>query len=50
MSGIPETAFPEPYLHIDTENKIADDILALLYKHGLTAHPDKPFGTAGWHH
>ena len=35
---IPETAFPEPYLLTETENKIIDDILALLNKHGLTSH------------
>ena len=33
---IPETAFPEPYLLTETENKIIDDILELLNKHGLT--------------
>ena len=35
---IPQTAFPEPYLLTETENKIIDDILALLNKHGLTSH------------
>ena len=35
---LPETAFPEPYLLTETENKIIDDILALLNKHGLTSH------------
>jgi hypothetical protein len=35
---IPETAFPEPYLLTETEDKIIDDILALLNKHGLTLH------------
>ena len=35
---IPETAFPEPDLHTETENNIIDDILALLNKHGLTSH------------
>ena len=35
---IPDTAFPEPYLLTDTENKIIDDILAVLNKHGLTSH------------
>lgn len=35
---IPETAFPEPYLLTETENKIIDDILALLNQNGLTAH------------
>src|SRR5438093_6381438 len=37
-SNIPETVFPEPYLLTETENKIIDDILELLNKHGLTAH------------
>ena len=35
---IPETAFPEPYLLTETENKMIDDILELLNKHGLTSH------------
>jgi len=35
---IPETAFPEPYLLTETENKIIDDILELLNKHRLTSH------------
>jgi hypothetical protein len=35
---IPETAFPEPYLLTETENKIMDDILSLLNQHGLTSH------------
>ena len=35
---VPETAFPEPYLLTETENKIIDDILALLNKNGLTSH------------
>ena len=35
---ISETAFPEPYLLTETENKIIDDILALLNKHGLISH------------
>ena len=35
---IPETAFPEPYLLTDTENRIIDEILELLNKHGLTSH------------
>jgi hypothetical protein len=37
-ASIPETAFPEPDLLTDTENRIIDDILALLNKHGLTSH------------
>ncbi|MCS6293367.1 MAG: hypothetical protein H8J66_09875 [Nitrospira sp.] len=35
---IPETAFPEPYVLTETENKIIDDMLALLNNNGLTAH------------
>lgn len=35
---IPETAFPEPYLLTDTENRIIDDMLELLNKNGLTSH------------
>jgi len=38
---IPETAFPEPYLLTETENKIIDDILQLLNKHGLSSHQSK---------
>jgi hypothetical protein len=34
---IPKTAFPEPYLLSETENKIIDDILAVLNKSGLTS-------------
>jgi len=37
-AGIPETAFPEPYLLTETENTIIDDILELLNKQGLTSH------------
>ena len=37
-ASVPETAFPEPYVLTETENKIIDDILALLNKHGLTSH------------
>jgi hypothetical protein len=37
-ASIPETSFPESYLLTETENAIIDDILALLNKHGLTAH------------
>jgi ribosome biogenesis protein Nip4 len=37
-ASIPETTFPEPYLLTVTENKIIDDILELLNKHGLTSH------------
>ena len=32
---IPETAFPEPYLFTETENRIIDAILELLKKNGL---------------
>jgi hypothetical protein len=35
---IPETAFPEPYLLSETENKIIDEMLELLNTHGLTPH------------
>lgn len=35
---IPETAFPEPYLLTETENKIIDDILEILNRQGLTSH------------
>ena len=35
-ASIPETAFPEPYLVMETENRIIDDMLELLNKHGLT--------------
>lgn len=35
---IPNTTFREPYLLTETGNKIIDDILALLNKHGLTSH------------
>ena len=37
-ASIPQTAFPEPYLLTETENKIIDDILELLNKNGLTSH------------
>ena len=37
-ASIPETAFPEPYLLTETENKIIDDILEVLNNHGLTSH------------
>ena len=35
---IPDTAFPDPNLLTETENKIIDDMLELLNKHGLTSH------------
>ena len=38
LRKIPETAFPEPHLHTETENTIIDDILELLNKQGLTSH------------
>jgi len=38
-ASIPETAFPEPHLLIETENKIIDGMLELLNKHGLTSSP-----------
>jgi hypothetical protein len=41
QANIPETAFPEPYVLTDTENRIIDEILALLNKHGLTSHQSK---------
>ena len=37
-ASIPATAFPEPYLIIETENTIIDDILEPLNNHGLTSH------------
>lgn len=37
-ASIPETVFPEPYVHTETENTIIDDILDLLNKYGLTSH------------
>ena len=37
-ASIPETAFPEPYLLIETENTIIDGILELLNTYGLTSH------------
>ena len=37
-ASIAETAFPEPCLLTETENKTIDEILELLNKHGLTAH------------
>ncbi len=35
---IPETAFPEPYLLTKAENRIIDEILALLSKNGLNSY------------
>lgn len=34
---IPETAFPKPALLTETEDKIIDEILELLNRHGLTS-------------
>ncbi len=38
QAQIPETAFPEPDLLTETENKIIDEMLELLKKNGLTSH------------
>lgn len=32
---IPETVFPSPYLMTQTEEKVIDDILAVLNQHGM---------------
>ncbi|MDH4085065.1 MAG: hypothetical protein OEU99_16115 [Nitrospira sp.] len=32
---IPETVFPSPYLMTQTEEKVIDDIIAVLNQHGL---------------
>ena len=32
---IPETVFPSPYLLSQTEEKVIDDLLAVLDKHGM---------------
>jgi hypothetical protein len=32
---IPETVFPSPYVLSETENKVIDDILAVLNQHGM---------------
>jgi hypothetical protein len=34
-AGIPETVFPSPYLLSQTEEKVIDDILAVLNTHGM---------------
>src|SRR5690242_15863154 len=34
-ASIPETAFPSPYLLSQTEEKVIDDILAVLNQHGM---------------
>ena len=34
---IPETVFPSPYVLSQTEEKVIDDILAVLNKHGMDA-------------
>ena len=36
-ASIPETAFPKPTVLTETEDKIIDDILELLNKHGLSS-------------
>ena len=35
QAKIPETAFPSPYLMTQTEEKVIDDIIAVLNTHGL---------------
>jgi hypothetical protein len=55
-ASLPATAFPKPYLLTETENKIIDDILELLNKHGLTSHQSQNLlerlgriiGGSGW--
>lgn len=32
---LPETAFPSPYLMTQTEEKVIDDIIAVLNQHGM---------------
>jgi len=32
---LPETVFPSPYLMTQTEEKVIDDIIAVLNQHGL---------------
>jgi hypothetical protein len=34
-ANIPETVFPSPYLLSQTEEKVIDDILAVLNQHGM---------------
>jgi hypothetical protein len=34
-ASIPETVFPSPYLLSQTEEKVIDDILAVLNQHGM---------------
>jgi hypothetical protein len=34
-AGLPETVFPPPYLITQTEEKVIDDILAVLNQHGM---------------
>lgn len=34
-AGTPETVFPSPYVLSETENRVIDDILAVLNKHGM---------------
>ena len=35
QANIPETVFPSPYILSETENRVIDDILAVLNKHGM---------------
>lgn len=35
QAKIPETAFPSPYLLSQTEEKVIDDIIAVLNQHGM---------------
>ena len=35
QARIPETVFPSPYLLSQTEEKVIDDILAVLNQHGM---------------
>ena len=35
---IPETVFPSPYLMTQTEEKVIDDILAVLNQHGMDSN------------
>ena len=37
-SRIPDTAFPDPHQLTERENKIIDEMLALLNKHGLNSN------------
>jgi len=37
QARIPETVFPSPYLLSQTEEKVIEDILAVLNQHGMDA-------------